>query len=95
MEALDYVKLYAQAAVDPILSDDDINNLLLDCRIVDSENRLITDANYVSTYDLNLAVSTAWELKSAKVSGNYAFADNGLNIHREQIIENCLRLAKL
>lgn len=93
--AISYVTRNAATAVDPTLTESEILGILQDCRIVDSEERIITDADYETTYDLTRAVVTAWETKAAKASGSYSFSESGLTLNRQQIIDNCLKMVKI
>lgn len=89
-----YVKLNAQADVDPILTDAEIQGILQGCRIIDADGNKITDTGYTTTYDVTRAVAEAWSIKAAKASSSYAFSEAGLSLHREQVNEMCLKMAK-
>ena len=93
-EAISYVSLYCQSTVDPVLSDDEITALVNAVRIVDSEGRLITDEEWVPTYDLARAVRDGWELKAAKASSAYAMSDPNTSLHREQVFAHCQEMVK-
>lgn len=92
-DAKTYVGRHCQSAVDPVLSDADLTALVSGCRVVDSEDRLISDTDYVPTYDLTRAVVDGWLLKAAKASAGFAVSDSGQSLQRQQVQENCLKMA--
>jgi len=94
MAAIDTLTLHLQPTIDPAVSDDELEALLAGAVRPDSEGRSPTDDEWEETYCVAQAIADGWRLKAAKASGAYAFADGNLSLHREQVVENCLKMEK-
>ena len=92
--ALDYLQLHVQFASDPVLTSDELIMLLACSKTLDSNQRGPTDPGYITTYDLPMAVASGWELKAAKVAGDYKESHEGLTLERQQVYEHCIDMAK-
>lgn len=88
-----------QPTLEPILTNDELNLLLDSAAIEDYYGNLpllesgSVNPNWTPTYDLESAIVAGWRTKAAKAAGGYLFLDNGLSLHREQVIANCLKMA--
>lgn len=93
-EAQRKLEIMVQASTEPTLSTDEVQLLLDSVKLVDSENRLPTDAAWEGNYDLNRAASQGWEWKAGKVASWYAFSDSGSSFNRQQVYDHCMAIAK-
>lgn len=90
-QAKSYLTLHAQVSVDPTLTEDEQDALILQARIADKNGRGINDPDYAETYDIPTLLYNAWMVKAAKASAAYAISDSELSLHREQVHDHCLK----
>lgn len=88
-----YIRANLQPESEPILTDAEITQLLNFSKRADSYGRIITDPNWIPTYDLASAIADGWRMKAAKIAGNFEFTDSNLTLKRNQIYDNCLKQA--
>lgn len=50
-------------------------------------------ASWVPTYDQFAAIGDGWEMKAAKLVGNYQFASDGQTFNRQQVYDHCMEMA--
>jgi hypothetical protein len=83
------------ASIRPILSADDIDDLLTQyAQIADSSRRAPSDPDWVPTFDLNRAAAVGWEWKSNRVADLYSISDNGQTLDRGKIYDHCVERSK-
>ena len=91
---LDKIRLYLQIALEPVLTEAELAQIYEMAKRVDNSGLIPSDAAWTETIDTDWAIAEGWKIKAAKVTGSYQFKDEGLELHREQIITNCLLMAK-
>lgn len=90
-----YITLHLQPSEDPILTNAELSAIVAMASIADSEDRSPDDADWNPTYDVASAIAQGWDIKAAKVVGAYQFRDTGLELHREQVYDHCVKQAVL
>lgn len=90
-----YITLHLQPSEDPILTNAELTAIVALASIADSEDRSPDDVDWEATYDVASAIAQGWEIKAAKVVGAYRFKDTGLELHRDQVHDHCLKQAAL
>lgn len=74
----------------PILTEADIDELLIAARIADADGLLPDDEDWAPTWDLNGAAADGWERKAGLVAGDYDFGEDGQRFNRSQVHAMCL-----
>ncbi|HYJ92166.1 MAG TPA: hypothetical protein VEV84_12710 [Pyrinomonadaceae bacterium] len=93
--AQDRLKKMAAADVEPTLTDDEIDALLVPCCLKDKEGRAPTDIDWTPTYDLNSAAASAWMIKAARASATVEVDPPGSGIFTSKVFENCRAMARI
>ncbi len=92
------LRQWTQAAVDPGLTNQEIEDLLWTARIADANDYDVTDVLYTNTYgqtELYAAAAAGWRLKAGKVTLNYDVAvGNGTDFKRKQQYDMCIAMAE-
>lgn len=81
------------ADVDPILSGDDVDDLLELAKRADEAGRAPTDADWEPTWDLNAAAAEGWRTKAGRVVPRFGVTLDGDSLQRQQIYLHCIRQA--
>lgn len=55
---------------------------------------LVTNPDWIPTYDLNAAASEIWAEKSAVPAGDFDFSADGGNYSRSQVYEQCMKQSR-
>lgn len=92
-EALARLENMTQSDVEPSLSAPEVADLLDQAKRADSEDRAISDAEWVPTWDLNAAAAEGWRWKAGKVAGRFSVTLDGASLQRAQIYAHCLGMA--
>jgi hypothetical protein len=88
------VSMLGGADAQPALTTDELAQLLADAQTRDSEGRWTDDADYVETYDLNLAAARGWRLKAGRVAADYSIKIEGRELDRGEMVKNFLMMAR-
>lgn len=91
-DAKKFVELHAQTSVEPTLSSEEIESILVRSRIMDRSGTLIDELGYVPSYWGSRAVLLALELKVAKAYTYTDFNADGTSIPASQIVSNLVAL---
>ena len=83
------------ASEEPILSSEELEDLLALSRVSDSSGRTPSETGWSPTWDLNRGAAEGWRWKAAKVSSRFQFIADGSAFHREQVMQNCERMSML
>ena len=83
------------AASEPTLDEQQLDEILAEHRVPDSEGRLPTDEGWVPRWNLRAAAATGWEWQAGQASGDFDFGEDGQRFNRSQVIEHCLRMARI
>ena len=92
-EAYNQIALLLQPDSEPILTTIEVSGLVSLSARADNYNRAPSNSDWTPTYDIYAGVTFGWKIKAAKVAGSYQFKDDTLELHREQVIEQCLKMA--
>ncbi len=79
----------------PVLTDEDLDELLRAARRPDSGGLLPSESGWVATYDLDDAACVGWEIKAARAAAGFDFGEDGQRFSRSQIHAQCLAMARL
>lgn len=80
------------ADTEPVLSPDDITDLLLQFSLVDSYGTLPTDPDWDSTWNLTGAAAEGWLRKAGQVSPNFDFGSDINKFSRDQVFKHCMEM---
>lgn len=94
-EARARLERFVAPQVEPVLSGDDINDLLAAARRPDRVGRVPSDEAWLPTWDLDAAASAGWELKAGRAAGDFNVVIDGHAFSRKQVHDQCLAMAKL
>lgn len=93
-EARAIVVMDTAAGTYPQITNSDVDAILLRCRVVDSAGRIISDPDWVGTYDLNLACALVFEAKASRVADQVDFSRDGASFRASQRAEGFMQRAK-
>jgi hypothetical protein len=79
----------------PVLTDEDLDELLRMARRPDSGGLLPSEPGWVATYDLDDAACMGWEIKAGRAAAGFDFAPDGQRFNRSQIHAQCMAMARL
>lgn len=83
------------AGSEPVLSEDELSQLLEGYALPDSQSRVPSDLNWVPTYDLNAAAAEGWRWKAARASEMTAIDLDGTKLSADQLFAHCEKMAVL
>lgn len=83
------------AESEPMLSDEDLSQLLELFGVPDTLDRPPSDLNWVPTYDLNAAAAEGWRWKAARASEMTAIDLDGTKLSAEQLFSHCEKMVFL
>lgn len=72
-------------ATHPVLTEDQIDALLVAARRPDANGLLPGDEGWIPTWDLNAGAADGWEYKAGLVAGGYDFGEDGQHFNRSQM----------
>lgn len=88
------ISLLLQADCEPVLSPEEVSAVVDLSSRLDSNGKSPSDADWTGSYDIYAGAALGWRIKAAKAAGTaYHFRDDTLEMHREQIVAQCLRMA--
>lgn len=90
---LDRLKVMLASTEEPLLSDDEIADLLLQARRPDVDGNAIDSDDWTPTYNLDAAASTGWEWKAGRATPGFSFGEDGQMFSRQQIFDHCMQMA--
>lgn len=94
-EQIERLRMMAAATSDPVLSEDELLDVLARNGLVDDDGREPQDDEWVPTYALGAAAQDAWLLKAGKVAHRVTASDGALNVTRSDLHKHCLAMAEL
>ncbi|HSW50326.1 MAG TPA: hypothetical protein VLH09_09140 [Bryobacteraceae bacterium] len=81
------------AAEDPVLSLEEIADLVALSRVADTAGLAPSDANWTPTFDLNRGAAEGWRWKAGKAAPRFQFTADGATFQRQQVLAHCERMA--
>lgn len=79
---------------DPVLTEDELDQLVLLARRADTDGLSISDADWTETYDLNAAAAEGWRWKAGKAASDVTFRSDGQGFDLSDLIKHCRAMAK-
>ena len=83
------------AETDPVLTDEDMEDLLIKAARPDTNGLTREDASWVPTWDLDSAAADGWLRKASKAVSRFSFAEDGQRFERAQIYAHCIRMQEM
>jgi hypothetical protein len=86
----------AQSDVEPTLSSDELDILLIHAAIVDEDGYEPEDDDWTATYSpvlLNKSIAAAWELKAGKLGAGESFTSDGATFNPQERRQFALDMA--
>ena len=81
------------ASTSPTLSAGEVDDLLRIGARPDVDGRLVDDADWEDTYDLNAAAAEGWRWKAAKVAADPNFSGDGTSVSAGDVAKQLLAFA--
>jgi len=81
--------------VEPALSEDDLDGVLAAAATEDADGLAPNDDDWVPTYDLNAAASTAWLVKAGRASALTDVDPPDSGIVTSKVFDNCRVMARI
>lgn len=79
---------------DPILSNDEVEDILTYARRPDEDDNDYADSEWTPTWDLNAAAAEGWRRKAGYAASRFNFAEDSQRFDRAQIYAHCLQQAE-
>lgn len=80
-----WLEARVQAAAFPELTPDEIDTCVVKARRIDSDGLFYGDDGWTETWDDAAAEQAGWELKAAKVAGDFSFSSDGQSFQRAEM----------
>jgi hypothetical protein len=80
---------------EPVLTTDDLDDLLSAAARPDADGLDRSDADWTPTWDLNAGAAEGWARKASKAAANFNFAEDGQRFDRAQIYAHCAAQQKV
>lgn len=81
--------------IEPVLTEADIDELMVQARRPDRDGRLPSETGWIPTYDMDAAASAGWELRAGRCFDDIDFGEDGQRFNASQRHAQCLAMAKL
>jgi hypothetical protein len=81
--------------VEPTLTDDELDELLIPCCLMDKTGLPPSDPDWTPTYDLNLAAANGWMIKAARAAATVEIDPPGSGIMTSKVFDNCRAMARI
>lgn len=82
------------ACSEPTLSTEELEDLLYQFRVADSDGYVPGDAEYVTTYSLRSAAREGWKIKAARAAEMISTDLDGDRMSANQLFEHCERMVR-
>lgn len=92
-EALARLQRMIASDTDPVLTVDEVEDLLALARREDSEDRAPSDDDWEPTFDLDYAAAEGWRWKAGRTVPRYGVSLDGEGLQRQQIYAHCISQA--
>lgn len=89
------IRLFCQAASEPMLSDADVDALLSAFAEVDAAGLAPDAVGWTGTWDLRACYHHGWLIKAGKVAADVDYDVDGAKYTQSQMAELCLKQAAL
>lgn len=88
------IMIYSVGDCEPKITSEDLDMIVNQVKMVDKYGVLPTEATWENTYNVNLGISLAWQLKAGRTADRYLFMTGGKMFSRNQYYDHCLKQAK-
>jgi hypothetical protein len=93
--AQEKLKKMTASDVAPTLTDDEIDEILIPCCLVDAAGNTPTAIGWTPTYDLNAAAATGWMIKAARAAATVEVDPPGSGLFTSKVFENCRAMGRI
>lgn len=93
-EAIAKVNRMTDAPVAPIVTAEEVESILAECRIIDAEGRAPVSDGWEGAWDFNLAAAEVLETKAVRCATDFDFSADGSRFNRSQKQEHFRQLAR-
>jgi hypothetical protein len=91
---LEWLTDLTQADIDPVLSTEELNRILVRYATWDSNGTDPIDTGWIPTYNIMSAAAAGWRMKAGKASPNFNVGiGTGKTFNLEQIYTHCMEQA--
>jgi hypothetical protein len=80
--------------VEPLLTDTEIDELLLQGAVADKEGNGPASEDWVPTYDLNSAAAAGWLIKAGRAASTTETEPDSVKV-TSRVFANCLRMSRI
>lgn len=91
--ALARLRINAQSTSDPMLTEQELEDLLAYYALEDSELRAPDHVDWVGTWDLPAAYRKAWLMKAGKVAASVTYDVDGAKYDNSDMHAHCMAMA--
>jgi len=95
MTALEKLKQITAWESDPALTEEELEDILADSALPDTEGIVPEGEDWEPTYDMNRAASEAWLTKAARSAALVEVDPPESGIVTSKVFDNCRRMARL
>jgi hypothetical protein len=94
-EASAKIERMTDSDVDPILTADDVTDLVDAAARPDEDGLYRGETGWVETWDLNAGAAEGWARKASKAAARFNFSEDGQRFDRAQIYAHCAAQQKM
>lgn len=91
-EARERLMSMVHADGDPLLSSEEVDDLILRARCMDASGLLPSSDSWSPTWDLDYGAAEGWLLKAGKAAEQFNFAEDSQRFDRSQKHSQCLAM---
>ena len=95
MTPTEKLKLLAAWDTEPVLTETEIGDLLVEAAIADGDGLAPEDESWTPTYNINKAAASAWLIKAGRASALTEIDPPESGIVTAKVFENCVRMARV
>ena len=93
--AIEKLKKMTASDVAPVLTDDEVEELLMPASVADTNGLPPSDEAWTPTYDLNAAAADGWLIKAGRAAALVEVDPSGSGILTSKVFENCRAMARI
>lgn len=93
-QARDFIEMFTLASTEPVLTDDEVDQLLSLAKRQDFNHFDPTNSLWTPTFNLAFAVRMGWRQKLAKLAMGYDIDSSTQSLHRSQMFKQCQEMVK-
>jgi hypothetical protein len=95
-EAKSKLALMLLSDEDPVLSDEQLDDLTERARRPDAEGLTFADGDaWTPSWDLDAAAAEGWNRKAGMAANRFNFGEDGQTFQRAQVYANCVKQAEI